>query len=787
MRQPIPFGKYLLLDRISVGGMAEVFKAKSYGVEGFEKVIAIKRILPSMGEDRDFIKMFIDEAKIAGQLAHANICQIFELGRIEGDHFIAMEYIWGRDLLQISNRFRKRKQQMPVPMACYVLSKVCEGLDYAHRKKDPLGRPLEIVHRDCSPQNVLVSYEGEVKIIDFGIAKAASRSSRTMAGVLKGKFGYMSPEQVRGLPLDRRTDIFALGTVLYECVTGERLFHGESDFSILEKVRNVDITPPSRINGNIPSEVEQIIMKALSRDPDERYQWCVELQADLHAYLMSRPSVFSAKALSAWLKEAFAAELEHEQAAMESYRQLGRDGLIAGEPQASARVDLVEELGELPPPDDPTILGGPSFEDMLAAHEAGEAPPERVSQPAATEQTPSDEQGRAPTVPVESESEAADRVLAFAAPRDHDRSDGVPDASMSSEETSARLRSDADGEGGVVVVPVPKLPTVTSPIAGKRSLLLKDIGIGVGIAAAVLVVFSVGRYLVAGDRSGASEVALATLAVVVRDDDPADVYIDEQKVGRVAGGTLTLRDRRVGTYRVRVTREGSPDCVHVVELRATQPEIVTCSFSSVSAAALADVTPLNRPPADAHSADAETSDSVESDARQPAEVSKRDRDKREDDRREDDQRERDKREADKRDRDKRDRGKRDRGKRDRSKQDKPGDDPATKTSGTDDRGSGSIGSSRPDAERATPAVKYGHFYASTRPWGALVYINGRNTGRRTPIVPSAKLRLRVGKHRVTFVYQGQRFDYWIKIAADKDTSLINKRLPIEKTEAAITP
>ncbi|HEU5060606.1 MAG TPA: serine/threonine-protein kinase, partial [Kofleriaceae bacterium] len=228
MRQPVPFGKYLLLDRISVGGMAEVFKAKSYGVEGFEKVIAIKRILPSMGEDKDFIKMFIDEAKIAGQLSHANICQIFELGKHQGAHFIAMEYIWGKDLLQIQHRLRKGGQIMPVAMACYIVSKVCEGLDYAHRKRDAMGRHLEIVHRDCSPQNVLISYEGEVKLIDFGIARAASRSSRTNAGVLKGKFGYMSPEQVRGLPLDHRSDLFAVGTVFYESLTGERLFQGES-------------------------------------------------------------------------------------------------------------------------------------------------------------------------------------------------------------------------------------------------------------------------------------------------------------------------------------------------------------------------------------------------------------------------------------------------------------------------------------------------------------------------------------------------------------------------------
>ena len=375
VRQPVPFGKYLLLDRISVGGMAEVFKAKSYGVEGFEKIIAIKRILPTMGEDRDFIKMFIDEAKIAGQLAHANICQIFELGRIDGSHFIAMEYIWGKDLLQIQNRLRKIKQQMPVPMACFSIAKVLEGLDYAHRKRDPLGRPLEIVHRDCSPQNVLVSYEGEVKVIDFGIAKATSRNSRTMAGVLKGKFGYMSPEQVRGLPLDRRSDIFAIGTMLYECLTGERLFQGETDFSTLEKVRNVDIQNPRAINPNIPEVVERVILKALAKDVDDRYQWCSEMLADLQQFLMSQDVVFTAKSLSAWLKEVFTGEIEKERQLLEQYKRVGRDGLIAGVPSAEAKVDVVETFGEAGVPEgDATMLGSPNFDDLEQQVAASVAP-----------------------------------------------------------------------------------------------------------------------------------------------------------------------------------------------------------------------------------------------------------------------------------------------------------------------------------------------------------------------------------------------------------------------------
>jgi len=353
--------------------MAEVFKAKSYGVEGFEKIIAIKRILPTMGEDRDFIKMFIDEAKIAGQLAHANICQIFELGRIDGAHFIAMEYIWGKDLLQIQNRLRKVKQLMPIPMACFVIAKVLEGLDYAHRKRDPLGRPLEIVHRDCSPQNVLVSYEGEVKVIDFGIAKATSRNSRTMAGVLKGKFGYMSPEQVRGLPLDRRSDIFALGTMLFECLTGERLFQGETDFSTLEKVRNVDIPSPRSVNPAIPAAVEKVILKALAKDVDDRYQWCSEMLADLQQFLMSQDVVFTAKSLSGWVKQVFTAEIDRERQQLEQYKRIGRDGLIAGVPAAEAKLDVVEHLGEAGMPEgDATVLGGPDFSDIELA--AGASP-----------------------------------------------------------------------------------------------------------------------------------------------------------------------------------------------------------------------------------------------------------------------------------------------------------------------------------------------------------------------------------------------------------------------------
>ncbi|MCE9573770.1 MAG: serine/threonine protein kinase, partial [Deltaproteobacteria bacterium] len=322
MKKPVPFGKYYLLERINVGGMAEVFRAKAFGVEGFERLVAVKRILPNIAEDKEFIKMFIDEAKIAVQLNHANIAQIFDLGVVDSSYYIALEHIHGRDLRNIFDRCRNGGEPMPIAQACFVSMKMCEGLDYAHNKRDQAGREINLVHRDVSPQNVLISFEGEVKIIDFGIAKAAGKGSKTQAGILKGKFGYMSPEQVRGLPIDRRSDIFSCGIVLYELLTGERLFVGESDFSTLEKVRNVEILPPSTYNRKIPDELERIVLKALAKDADDRYQNAIDLHDELQAFVYTAGEFYSRKDLASWMKRSFAKEIEEETAKLEQYRQL---------------------------------------------------------------------------------------------------------------------------------------------------------------------------------------------------------------------------------------------------------------------------------------------------------------------------------------------------------------------------------------------------------------------------------------------------------------------------------
>ncbi|MEM6290264.1 MAG: protein kinase [Myxococcota bacterium] len=312
MKLPGKYGPYLLLERVSVGGMAEVYKAKEYGVEGFERTVAVKRILPHVAEDDEFIAMFKDEAKIAVQLAHGNVAQIYNLGNEQESFYIALEYIAGRDLRAIFQKGQQVGKPMPVPQVCYVIMKICEGLDYAHNKKDKSQRPLNIIHRDVSPPNILVSFEGEVKLIDFGVAKAAGRASRTQAGILKGKFGYMSPEQVRGMPLDRRSDVFSVGVVLFETLTGTRLFQAETDFATLEKVRAVEVPRPTSLNPDIPKPLENIIYKALAREPEQRYQSAIELHDELQAFMFAQGMFYSRKDLAGWMRTQYAREIELE-------------------------------------------------------------------------------------------------------------------------------------------------------------------------------------------------------------------------------------------------------------------------------------------------------------------------------------------------------------------------------------------------------------------------------------------------------------------------------------------
>ncbi|HEY7513890.1 MAG TPA: protein kinase, partial [Vicinamibacteria bacterium] len=285
---PDSFGPYRLLERIAAGGMAEVFRAKRTGVEGFEKVLAVKRILPHLSDNQEFVEMFVHEAKIVAGLTHPNVVQIFDLGRIEKTYFIAMEYVHGKDLRSILKRAKERHVRIPLDFSLLIGARVCAALEYAHRKKDEEGRPLRIVHRDISPQNILISFEGDVKLTDFGIAKAASQAAETESGTLRGKLLYMSPEQASGRSLDNRSDVFSLGVVLYEMLTDAKPFLGTSEKGILELVRECRIEPPRSVDSTMPEDVDRMVMRALKKKPEERYQDASEMLRDLERALHER-------------------------------------------------------------------------------------------------------------------------------------------------------------------------------------------------------------------------------------------------------------------------------------------------------------------------------------------------------------------------------------------------------------------------------------------------------------------------------------------------------------------
>jgi hypothetical protein len=346
-----PYGPYRLLARVAVGGMAEVFKAKRTGVEGFEKVLAVKRILPHLSENKEFVDMFIDEAKMVAGLSHPNIVQIFDLGKIEKSYYIAMEYVHGRDLRSILRRAREREIRLPLDLSLLIVSRVASALEFAHRKKDERGRPMMIVHRDISPQNILISFEGDVKLTDFGIAKAATKASITDAGALRGKLLYMSPEQAWGRVIDRRSDIFSLGIVLYEMVTDHRPFLGSSETSILEMVRECRVAPPSTLDARVPEKLERAIMKALARDPDERYQDAAEMHRDLERVLHEREPP-APGALAGFLEV-----------------------LFDEDERSDAPAPRAEAPGETPQGAEPAAGGPASSEDAAAADELELTPP----------------------------------------------------------------------------------------------------------------------------------------------------------------------------------------------------------------------------------------------------------------------------------------------------------------------------------------------------------------------------------------------------------------------------
>jgi serine/threonine-protein kinase len=300
-------GRYTLLAKIATGGMAEIWLAKQAGPRGFEKVIVIKRIVDSLSQDPDFVEMFLDEARIAAQLNHPNIVQIYDLGEHAGAYYIAMEYLPGENLAAIARLGVKAGAPLPIPYAVKIAAQACEGLGHAHGRIGVSGKKLNVVHRDVSPQNIIVTYEGLVKLVDFGIAKAANRGSQTMGGQIKGKFAYMAPEQAQGgAPIDARADLFALAVVLYELVTRSRLFHREDQYQALSAVTSAEaVQPAHERNPEVPPELSAVLSKALEKKPENRYPDARAFQGALEGWLKTQPSV-NAGDVGAYMDRLFA-------------------------------------------------------------------------------------------------------------------------------------------------------------------------------------------------------------------------------------------------------------------------------------------------------------------------------------------------------------------------------------------------------------------------------------------------------------------------------------------------
>ena len=345
LTEPIQFGKYSLFELIGRGGMAEVYKGRIQGPAGFERTFVVKRILPHLSDDTTFIKMFVEEAKLSARLAHPNIVHIFELGAVDGEYFISMEYIRGHDLSETMRAIWKTMGPPRPEMVAYIGREACRGLSYAHGLTDENGKLLGMVHRDISPSNVMLSYEGAVKLLDFGIAKALGDAPEiTKSGTMKGKYAYMAPEQTEGDHVDNRSDIFACGIVLHEVLTGRRLFKGANDVQTIERVRRCEVPPPSLQNPAVPPELDAIILKALQRNPANRWADAADMANALDDIVHA--SRFQPDHLAQLLYDLFPTEGGGPpRATIPATTISARDGLLQQPPLADGAADLPDRLG----------------------------------------------------------------------------------------------------------------------------------------------------------------------------------------------------------------------------------------------------------------------------------------------------------------------------------------------------------------------------------------------------------------------------------------------------------
>lgn len=357
MRRAQQLGRYHLLDRIAFGGMAEIYRAKTFDAHGHAHLVAVKRVLAHLAEDDDFIQMLVDEAKIASVLRHPSIARVYEFARAHGEYFIAMEHVDGKDTRTILERCRQKKKPMPPEHAAYVAAEVASALHAAHTAVDARRRPLRIVHRDVSPSNIIVSYTGEVKLCDFGIAKATLSKVNTKTGVIKGKVKYMSPEQALGRKLDHRSDVFSLGSCLYEMLTRVPPFTASNEMDLLIKVRDAKYRPVSELVPSTPPEIEAIADRCLTRSRAQRYQTAAEVEADLRAFLRRYVPNYSRSHLGRYVRKAFASEIERELRMLEEYVLADDVSDDVGENLIAQRAASEPDFAPVPVPFQPRPTG----------------------------------------------------------------------------------------------------------------------------------------------------------------------------------------------------------------------------------------------------------------------------------------------------------------------------------------------------------------------------------------------------------------------------------------------
>ena len=351
-------GRYQIIKHLANGGMAQVLLARTSGIEGFERHVVVKRIHSDRSEDPEFVKMFLDEARLAAQLHHNNIVHVHDIGKEQGEYFFAMEYVHGEDLRKLLMRMSKRKEQVPLEHIVTIITTVALALHHAHEQRGADRKPLGLVHRDVSPANIIVGYDGNVKVVDFGIAKAALRvrPDDTKGGALKGKVSYMAPEQCSGQPVDRRSDVYALGIVLFELCTVRRLFKGTNDFLTMSAIVQGHVPQPSSYRPDLPPELEAIILKALALEPADRYQNADDMREALEQFAATNSLRMSTGSLANYMKQVFGHRVEpwHDEEPLELEMTVDFDGSVSGAAKLESNEHAVPGLLE-PRPSSPIL------------------------------------------------------------------------------------------------------------------------------------------------------------------------------------------------------------------------------------------------------------------------------------------------------------------------------------------------------------------------------------------------------------------------------------------------